>query len=414
MNRHVSPAPTAAPPLRLEAFVQSEEARAALQRIGHQLGIVPATAPREGTLSTAARMVGMADFGDLLIAELAGDSDEAAARAAIAQLAAEGVGVVVLGWRNDIATYRGFLAAGAQDYLVLPLDGPFEIRSGAPEPAQPVVAGPRSRAVAVCGVSGGVGASLLAANLALALGAATEASAAPGGPSPVALLDADLLFGSQAVDFDVPPTSGLLDALLAPARVDRTFLDTTMAMPFEGLSLFSAELADIDALDSHRAGLGHLVGRLRQEFPAVVIDLPRAQLAETPRLADGVDDLVLVLGPGFGSVRAFVRLMDRLGDGGTGPRIWPVLSHTRRDAGLKRSEIAETLERDIVLDLPQCGAELARAQIKGQPLQRLAPRSAYARAVRTLAQKIAAPETETGTKGQHGAASRGRKARSTR
>ncbi|MGI3166914.1 AAA family ATPase [Pseudooceanicola sp. 200-1SW] len=395
MNSPV-PAPLqAAAPRQLEAFVQTEEARAAVQRILHQLGSTTGAPPREGSLSTAARMVGMTDFGDVLIAELDETRGDEAACEAIQALGREGQQVIVLGRRNDIATYRRLLAAGAADYLVLPLDGPFDIQlaSGVTPPPAAVAPGTPSRVIGVCGVSGGVGASLLAANLAIALGQRPEIAAKAAAPlGPVALLDADLTFGSQAVDFDVPPTTGLLDALQSPGRVDRTFLGTTMAHPLPELSLFSAELADVDQLERYRNGLPDLIGRLRQDCPAIVIDLPRDQLMRAPTLARRLDDLILVLGPGFGSVRSFVKLMDRLGDTANSPRIWPILSHTRRDAGLKRAEIAETLEREITLELPHCGAELSRAQVKGQPLQLLAPRSAYARAVASLAQAITTPQ----------------------
>lgn len=417
MNRPVPPAATTPGQLRLEAFVTSDEARDAVLRIQHHLGCPATAAPHEGTLATAARMVGMADMGELLVAELGAAEDPQGASAAIAALAAEGCATILLGHRDDIATYRACLAAGATDYLVLPLEGPLELRTG--QPTAPVAAAPapRARTIGVCGVSGGVGASMLAANLCLALQdqARDGRTPATGGTGPgtgAALLDADLVFGSQAVDFDVAPSKGLLDALLAPSRVDRTFLDTTMVTVGQGLQLYSAELADMAELARHQAGMAGLVTRLRQEFATLVIDLPRAQLAADPGLADELDELILVLGPGFGSVRAFTRLIDRLGGGATGPRIWPVLSQTRRDAGLRKSEIAETLDRAIALDLPLCGAELARAQIKGLPLLQAAPRSAYGRAVRALARHVAAPaETKEKVTARGGRAGRGRRAR---
>lgn len=369
----------------IEAFVTSGEAREAVESIRRQIPSDGSIGVHSGTLATAARLVNLTALGDVLIAELSAESHEANL-AMVRDLSAEGIQLILLGRENKIELYRSFVAAGARDYLVLPLEDGVEVSINLdvkiPERAPDVI---RSRCIGVCGVSGGVGASVLSANLAVAYqDYARSGLLARDTAGSVALIDADILFGTLAVDLDIDPTPGLLDALLAPARVDRTFLNATMAEPLSGLSVYSAEARESARIRSCEAGLPALLQRINASFPTLVVDLPRTLIADSPALIDEFDELILVLGPGFGGVRSCSRLLHWIERRPAGPRVTCVLSQTKRDAGLRNSEIAKALDRAIDMVLPANGAELARASVKGVPLQKMAPRSRYARAVAKL------------------------------
>ncbi|WP_162804604.1 AAA family ATPase [Tritonibacter mobilis] len=393
MNRPMLAAAPPASDRKLEAFVSSEEGKKAVDQLVQKSGTHSAASIHSGTLATAARMVGIAKFGDVVIAEL-GEAPPANSLEAIREIADEGVQLILLGRQDDIATYRTLIAAGARDYLVLPLAETIDF-PGLPQ-QQPAIApeppARTGRVIAVCGVSGGTGASLLSSNLAVALMKETGGDSTETRLADVALLDADLGFGTVAIDLDIEQTQGLLDALAAPERIDSTFLTATMAEPLRGLRVYSAETSDMKDISHSEAGLPELLRHLRRECSNTVIDLPRSLMAENSALLDEVDDVVFVMSPGFGSVRACGRLIDLLKNRQTPPRLWPVLSRTRRDAGLKPSEITSVLNCPITFELPYCAADLARASVKGQPLQKLAPRSAYARKVSTLAKSVSASQ----------------------
>ena len=55
---------------------------------------------------------------------------------------------------------------------------------------------------------------------------------------------------------------------------------------------------------------------------------------------------------------------------------------------MRKSEISTALGREIDLTLPDCAADLARASVKGKPLQRLSARGTYARAVGKLLTRL--------------------------
>ncbi|MCZ4351631.1 hypothetical protein O4H61_03825 [Roseovarius aestuarii] len=389
MNHFASMTTTQDRAVKVEAFITSENAKNAVAVIQTQLANGGVSDMHAGTLATAARLVGMAQLGDIVIAELGGE-DHATALEMVRDLAADGVRVILLGQQDKVEIYKQFVAAGARDYLALPLGDGFELTADISANATisaPTVA--NSRTIGICGVSGGVGASVLATNLAVAyLGAARSRGMARDSEGQVALIDADLRFGLLAVDLDTDATAGLLEALLAPQRVDRTFMNATMTTPLKGLSLYSAELSDLERLPAYEAGIPDLLKKISEEYPTVIVDFPRNLIAQNPAWLKGLDEMVFVLGPGFGSVRTCSRLLHLIGEQEDGPRLSFVLSQTRRDAGLRKAEIAKALGRDVDIVLPQAASEMARASVKGEPLQKLSPRSAYARSVGDLLTRL--------------------------
>lgn len=376
--------------IQIEAFVDSAEARQAAERLVAQSGEGVGVTFHAGTLSAAARLTGAAPLGDLLIAEAGASFESDLER--IAELSAAGARVIVLGHRDDVATFRAVMAAGACDYFALPVTDDDDLMLGMVEPPAAPEAAQAMRMIAVCGVSGGVGASALAQNLALAyVDAGRSAQLARDPEGRVALLDADLEFGSAAVDLDVEQTPGLFDALQVPERVDKTFLVSTMGEPIDGLWLYSAGVSEAAQIPQLQDGVSRLLRRLCKVFPTLVVDLPRALLAAQPELAEEFDEIVFVLGPGFSSVRNCSRLIERIGTHSGGPRVSLVLSHTRRGAGLRRAEITQALGMSSLHELPESASDLARAAVKGQPLQRLARKGAYGRAVSRLLAHIESP-----------------------
>ncbi|WP_139267078.1 AAA family ATPase [Celeribacter indicus] len=376
----------------IEAYVASEDGKAAVEALLQHAAAREDVLFHAGTLATAGRLAGIAEFAPVVFAEV-GDMELADLLDAVREISGTGTELVLLGHEAGISTYRAVIGAGARDYIPLPLSATDAILD-MPARVAPS-AGPSSRkgrAIAICGVSGGVGASFLAANLAVAFARDLSASASS---HQVALIDADLGSGSLAIDLNVDPTRGYLDALTAPERIDGTFLASAMAEPVPGVRMFSSEADVLPGIGQLETGIAPLLRVLKEETATTVIDLPRRLLGEQPALVDEFDDLVLVLTPGFAPVRSCARLMERIG--ATGPedlRIWIVLSQTRRDAGLRPSEIETALDHTIAVRLPPLSpGEMARALIKGEPLQKHSPKSRYSRAVSDLAARLSPPES---------------------
>ncbi|WP_425070614.1 AAA family ATPase [Sagittula sp. S175] len=353
----------------------AELARAVFDRMGQGDGTL-----RGGGLSGAARVSGDGPVARRVLAEMGNLPVEAACEG-VAEIRGSGAEVIVLGHASDLGTYRALRQAGALEYFAFPVSAEeiAALRMGAVNDTVPVS---RAPVIGVLGSNGGVGASLLAQNLAF--------HGARVGQR-VALVDGDLRFGSQALDLDVLETPGLVEALAAPDRVDGTFLDATMISLSEQLSLYACHAAgeDVTALE---AAFPRLMTPLRAQFGAVVLDLPRATVLARPEIAEALDVLVMVVPAGYAGVSAASRLRARLQAAAPDLRLLPVLSELRRDAGLSRRDMEHGLEMPLAAVLPRSEAALGRAHRAGRSLVEMQPRAPYARAVSALWAQVTGAE----------------------
>ncbi|MFP7570264.1 CpaE family protein [Marivita sp. S2033] len=335
-----------------------------------------------GGLSGAARLGSGAPQAATVLAEIGNIPVEMACEC-VTEICRTGVNVIVVGEQTDLATYRALRRAGALEYFGFPVSAAEILAARPEEPMRDnIVQMPlerrKSPSIAVMGSNGGVGASLLAQNLAFHL------AGAKGANLRTALLDADLHFGSQAIDLDREETDGLFEALLAPDRLDDTFIAATMDHLTERLSLYSNQISIGQDAAPYERGLRGLVSQLRKEFGALVADVPRATMIQNDDLVQQFDALVLVIPAGFSGVNAASRIIKRLAAQNPDLRIVPVLSDIRRDAGLSLKDVQKTIGLPVVATLPRCDAQLARAHRAARPLIELYPRSPYAQAVRVI------------------------------
>ncbi len=354
-------------------------ARDVMQRSGGD-----AAAVHGGGLSGAARMSDSLPSADIILTEIGSISVEMACEC-VAEICRTGMDVVVIGQQTDIQTYRALRKAGALEFFTFPVAAE-DILSVERCVAQPVMSNVvelskptgLNPAIAVVGSNGGVGASLLAQNLAF------HASAPKGANLRTALLDADLMFGSHAIDLDRDETAGLFEALKAPDRVDATFIGATMDRVSDTLSLYSHQVRIGQDVKPFNAGLPDLLAPLRSEFDALIVDLPRSILMQQPEIAARLDALILVIPAGFAGVNAATRLIERMTAQNPDLRILPVVSNLRSDAGLSLKDVSSTIGRPVVATLPKCEAVMTAAHRAARPVVAHQPRSAYAKAVGTL------------------------------
>jgi pilus assembly protein CpaE len=332
-----------------------------------------------GGLSGAARVCYDASAAKIVIAEVGNISVDLACEC-VAEICQSGADIIVVGELTDITTYRALLKAGALEYFSFPVTAEEILAVERTTPKTETVAEtpPRSTSVAVVGTNGGVGTSLLAQNLAFHV-------AGKKGPNlRTALIDADLQFGSQAIDLDREETIGMFEALMSPERIDATFIAATMDHLSDHLSLYSRQIRFGQDIQTYSAGLPQLYPPLRAEFDTIITDLPRTRLLQNPELAAQFEALVLVIPTGFSGVNAARRLIEGIADHAPDTRIIPVLSDLRPDAKLSRKDITTTIGRGIVATLPRCDAPLTRAHRAARPLIEMQPNGAYAKALRTI------------------------------
>ncbi|KHA52336.1 AAA family ATPase [Sulfitobacter geojensis] len=386
--------PSSSAPKPVAAYVCTDQGADIARSVVDTLGGDPSTL-HGGGLGGAARVCRTPALEKLVLAEMGNMTLDAACEC-VTEIRQTGAHVIVLGDKPDLATYRALRNAGAEEYFAYPVTHEEIIAANdniAAPVQQPVaeIATVHGTCIGVMGCNGGVGTSLLAQNLAF------HAAAGKGnGPAlETALIDADLRFGSQAIDLDRKDTPGLLEALSAPDRVDDTFLSATMEKLTERLSLYSQQAHISQNVDAMDAAFPPLLDAIRAKFDAVVVDLPRTTLVAHPEFARALDTLILVIPAGYAGVNVASRLMSVLKAEAPALKILPVLSEFRQDAKLTAKDIGVGIGLDVVATLPESAKALTRAHRAAKSLTENQPRAPYAKATRTIWERATKPVKAT-------------------
>lgn len=291
------------PRITLQAFCETHDVAATVQAAISDRRMQKAVSKVQmGGPAAAAEAFQDAPTPNVLILENANDpSSLLGYLERLAEVCDEGTRVIVVGKVNDIQLYRDLKARGVSEYLVLPV-GVVDVLRAVSQLFGPQGAEKIGRGVAVVGVKGGVGASTVAHNIAWSVSQSLEQS--------TILVDLDLAFGTAGLDFNQDPPQGVLDAVMAPDRVDQALVDRLLSRCSEKLSLLAAPAILDKAYDLPEEALDHLLDILRSLAPNIVLDLPHQWTAWARRTITTADDILLVATPDLASLRNAKNLLD--------------------------------------------------------------------------------------------------------
>jgi pilus assembly protein CpaE len=232
--------------------------------------------------------------------------------------------------------------------------------------------------VSVLGAKGGLGATTVACQLAVALhryGAS-------------AIVDLDLAAGDVALYFDASPAHTIAELTEETAEIDVTYLRMLLHPHATGVQILaSPEQIEEGGLSSLR-NLGRVVEILREEFDWVVFGLPRSLGEWTLRALDLSDQILLVTAfdvPTLHHTRRRRELLERLGHG---PKIRLVANRTGAVDPVTEKDFRRFLKRGVDARLPN-DFQVATASIeKGKPVGQIAGGGALDRAYRELAARM--------------------------
>jgi Flp pilus assembly CpaE family ATPase len=282
---------------------------------------------------------------------------------------------------------RGLIRQGIDDFIPQPFEHADlldAIATARDKLRQARRAGKLGRVIAVSRAKGGMGASTLAAHIALAL---CEKGHRREPDRQVALLDLDLQFGDLSLMLDLEPSNEMVELIRNPARLDGALLRASMTRHASGLSVLQApgEVVPLDALPDATAG--KLVELAREEFEYVVLDLPLA----VPRWLDAVlqraDQLVVVSQLNVAAIRQTRRWLDFLKEEGLydlpvsvvlNRYVWRLSERARLRQAIR------ALEHPIDHYVPDDAALALEAINRGTPLFELRRRAKLCRALRQV------------------------------
>lgn len=289
--------------------------------------------------------------------------------------------VIVVGRSNDIAFYRELMSNGIVEYLLAPVDAVTMI-SAILRLYQTEDATRIGKIHAFIGAKGGVGASVLAQNLAWTLSQGAVATL---------LVDLDLQFGTAALNFNIDCPMGFADQLSESDRLDASLVERLLFKHGPHLSILPCATAAHISKDPDVNVVAKMLDLARASFPRVLLDLPSAW---SPLVRDALltaDEITLVAEPDLGNLRNARGIVDFLK--AARPNDPPPRLVLNRVGLPKRKEIAPkqfaaALGIGLAAEIAFDAALFSSAEANGQMIAEASPKAAAADSLERLAEQL--------------------------
>ncbi|MDQ5910179.1 MAG: pilus assembly protein CpaE [Pseudomonadota bacterium] len=300
---------------------------------------------------------------------------------------------IIISLHDDPEILRLALRSGARDFLTHPA-ALHELKQAIQRIIQEKHSSLESsqQTIAVLNAKGGSGGTVIASNLAHIMAVRQRI--------PVALLDLDIQFGSQALSLDLHPTRDIVEALNASGQLDAVALEGYMTKHKSGLNLLAAPLNRLvlpgEIVPEH---LDRLLEVVHQTYTRVVIDLPRLIDAVSTVVLAQVTTVVVVMQQALASMRDARRLIEILQREIEIPkeRIVVVINRYNPKHPITLDAIRQTLQQSSITLIPSDYARFEIATNQGMPLLDFAPRAPITQTLVELAQRVGG-ETEAPAK----------------
>jgi pilus assembly protein CpaE len=352
------------------AFVCDDDTLELIRHVANDLGW-PIEKCNKGGLRNAVQTLSVSASPNILFVDMSESGDPINDINALAEVCEPGTVVIAAGQVNDVRLYRDLLSSGIQDYLLKPLSID-QVRDSLAQ-AQALLTAPKNadgagdrphHMLAVVGVRGGVGASMVSTSLAWAFSEQAGRQ--------TALLDLDVHFGTGALTLDLEPGRGLIDAIDNPSRIDGLFIERAMVRASDKLSLLSAEAPIHQPVLTDGSAFYQLEEELRNAFEMTIVDIPRQVLIPFPHLVSEAGTIVLVSDVTLAAARDTIRLLSWFKQNVPGARVTLVANKFQSTVGeLSRKEFESSIERSVDVVIPFDPKLVSQAAKLGKPYAEL-------------------------------------------
>ncbi len=332
--------------------------------------------------------------------------------------------VVIMSVQGEPEYLDRAMLAGARGYLVKPFSGEDLVNkvraaariavmppagSQAPDTSNGTGKGPPAlagkahlhRTIAVYSPKGGVGRSVIACNLAVALKKLTD--------SRVGLIDADLASGDAHVLLNINAPNTIDDLREAAAGLDAEVISGAMALHDSGVELLRAPMAVESAERFTADATKAILVELREHFDYLIIDTDPALSEATLTVLDLVDQILLVTTlevTTINKVTRFFEVIDRLGY----PEEKVKLICNRVDPyfGIKPSQVEAQVRHRFICQIPEDNRLVVTSVNRGIPFVLADKRAPVSRSVISLAERISEDDPAAPAPPERGAKTKGR------
>ncbi|MBL8852687.1 MAG: response regulator [Planctomycetaceae bacterium] len=314
------------------------------------------------------------------------DEDYAQALALVRKIRGQlpDVAIIAVSDRNDGPTILETMRAGAGEFLNLPVD-----MSDLAE-AVPRVCGTKiqktqnttSGVIAVAGVTGGVGATSMAVNIAAYL--------AQDPVNSVALVDLDLSVGDADILLDCIPEYTLIDVASNVSRLDLSLMKRSMTRHESGVYLLPRPVSLLDNEVVTPDNLGRVLSVLKSAFSHLVIDTSKSYTPVDLVALNFADHILLVTQLDLPCLRNVVRLLMSFDEyHGLKEKVKVIVNRCNLQSNqisVKKAE--ETIGQAFYAQIPNDYQTMAAVRNNGVPLVMQAPQAAITQTFMNLTNSL--------------------------
>jgi pilus assembly protein CpaE len=298
------------------------------------------------------------------------------------------VPIIMLTSEKEVEQKVRGLRAGADDYLVKPfhqaellarMRGLLSRFGGEQTGAK--TKPPMGRMIAFYGAKGGVGATTLAINTAIALHSELDRR--------VALVDAVLQFGDHRVFLDLGNDRKSVSDIMAAPTVDADLLQSILVKHDSGVDLLLAPISPEEADLVHEERLSAVLTQLRSTYDYVVVDVDKRLTDLSLSILDHADEVHIVMTADLSclkNVRLVLEALRRIGF--DAKRLKLVLNRSNAFTGISVESAESALKRTFESKITNEYRVAISAQNTGSPFAQSKPDAPLSRAIIDLAKSI--------------------------
>ncbi|HOZ32611.1 MAG TPA: AAA family ATPase, partial [Tabrizicola sp.] len=240
----------------------------------------------------------------------------------------------------------------------------------------------------VHGMAGGVGSSTFAANLAWELANMPDSEGVR-----TCVIDLDLQFGSIATYLDLPRKEAVLEVLSDTAAIDADSLMKSMLTFNDKLHVLTAP-ADMLPLDMMTPeDIGRILDTAQANFDFVIVDMPKTVVAWTEAVLTRAHVYFALLELDLRSAQNILRLIRALKAVALPhEKVRYVLNRapkfTDLSAKARVKRMAESLDIEIEVQLPDGGEQVTQANDHGLPISESAAKNPLRKELQKLAKSL--------------------------
>jgi pilus assembly protein CpaE len=320
--------------------------------------------------------------------------------------------IVILSVQNEPDYMRRAMLAGARDFLPKPPSADELVstirkvgqRALAQTVAVPVAQTPgvstgaaplrsqHGKVIVVYSPRGGVGRTMVATNLALAL--QTE-------DTPTVIVDASLQFGDVSACLNLQTRNSLIDLVEQAAELDAELVDRIAIHHPSGMKVIAAPARPEQAEAVQGAQISKVIRFLTTIFHYVVIDTNSALNESTIGVIDASDIVVLIGAPDLPTIKN-LRMFFDLGEALnlTPQKLVLIMNRMDKRYGISAEKVADLLKQPIIAQIPLDDRVVPLSTNNGEPFILQDRTKPVARAILEMTQAVKARLVEIAQAGQ--------------